>query len=130
MESIETKAAIASSVKMEEVSRSLMHHGAARTASSSPPSQEDTTTTTTTTYCHSCGVLPENDVYEENCINLSLLDPTRYGWMARGGIANVTTPHEVRSFHDDAIRRRKVFIVFSRSEIIVFSSIVLLRACV
>ena len=39
--------------------------------------------------------LPENDVYEENCINLSLLDPARYGWMAMGGIADVSTPHEV-----------------------------------
>ena len=40
--------------------------------------------------------LPENDIYEENCINLSLLDPARYGWMALGGIADVSTPHEVR----------------------------------
>lgn len=40
--------------------------------------------------------LPENDVYEENCINLSLLDPARYGWMAVGGVADLSTPHEVR----------------------------------
>jgi hypothetical protein len=40
--------------------------------------------------------LLENDIYEENCINLSLLDPARYGWVALGGIADVSTPHEVR----------------------------------
>ena len=44
--------------------------------------------------CHN--LRPANDIYEENCINLSLLDPARYGWMALGGIADVSTPHEVR----------------------------------
>jgi hypothetical protein len=40
--------------------------------------------------------LPENDIYEENYTNLSLLDPARYGWMAIGGVADLLTPHEVR----------------------------------
>jgi hypothetical protein len=44
-------------------------------------------------------VLPENDIYEESQINLSLLDPSRYGWMAIGGIADLSTPHEVCSLY-------------------------------
>jgi hypothetical protein len=39
---------------------------------------------------------PKYDIYEENCINLSLLDPARFGWTAGGGIADLSTPHEVR----------------------------------
>ena len=53
------------------------------------------TTTQLNTDIHSHR-LPENDIYEENCINVSLLDPTRYGWMAMGGVADLSTPHEVR----------------------------------
>lgn len=37
------------------------------------------------------------DSFVENSINLSLLDPSRWGWTAAGGIADVLTPHEVSS---------------------------------
>ena len=42
-------------------------------------------------------------VYEENRINLSLLDPSRFGWTALGGIADLLTPHEVRWFFHDLL---------------------------
>ena len=54
--------------------------------------------------------LPENDIYEENCINLSLLDPARYGWMALGGIADVSTPYEVRCCRDEFARIHHEFV--------------------
>jgi hypothetical protein len=38
--------------------------------------------------------------YEENLLNLSLLDPSRFGWTAGGGIADLSTPHEVCSLKD------------------------------
>jgi hypothetical protein len=41
-----------------------------------------------------------NDIYEENCTNLSLLYPSRYGWTACGGITDLSTPHEVRVLLD------------------------------
>ena len=34
--------------------------------------------------------------YPESMMNLSLLDPPRWGWTAIGGVADVLTPHEVR----------------------------------
>ena len=39
--------------------------------------------------------------YPETRMNLSLLDPPRWGWTAVGGVADVLTPHEVRYFHED-----------------------------
>ncbi|KAL3910855.1 MAG: hypothetical protein SGARI_001925, partial [Bacillariaceae sp.] len=32
--------------------------------------------------------------YPESMMNLSLLDPPRWGWTAIGGVADVLTPHE------------------------------------
>jgi len=33
----------------------------------------------------------------ENAINLTLLDPPRFGWTAAGGVADLLHPHEVSS---------------------------------
>ena len=33
----------------------------------------------------------------ESAINLTVLDPPRFGWTAAGGVAEVLTPHEVSS---------------------------------
>lgn len=35
------------------------------------------------------------DIFCENSINLTLLDPPRYGWTAAGGVSDLLTPHEV-----------------------------------
>jgi hypothetical protein len=35
--------------------------------------------------------------YPENSMNWSLLMPSKFGWTAVGGIANLSTPHEVRA---------------------------------
>ncbi len=40
--------------------------------------------------CHS-------NLVVESSINLSLLDPSRWGWSAVGGISDLLTPHEVSS---------------------------------
>lgn len=32
----------------------------------------------------------------ETSINLSLLDPARFGWTAAGAVADLLSPHEVR----------------------------------
>ena len=34
----------------------------------------------------------------EAMLNLALLDPPKWGWSAFGGITNVCTPHEVRTY--------------------------------
>jgi hypothetical protein len=33
----------------------------------------------------------------ESMINLTLLDPARWGWTAAGGVADLLSPHEVRT---------------------------------
>lgn len=43
------------------------------------------------------GKPPPSERYVESEINLSLLDPPRWGWTAGGGIVDVLTPHEVSS---------------------------------
>ena len=35
--------------------------------------------------------------YAESRLNLAILNPTRYGWTAGGGVAYVLPPHEVRN---------------------------------
>jgi hypothetical protein len=37
-----------------------------------------------------------NDVNSHSLLNLTLLDPPRWGWSAAGGIVDVATPHDVR----------------------------------
>ena len=39
---------------------------------------------------------PIPDVRTENMVNLTLLDPPRWGWTAAGGVADLLSPHEVR----------------------------------
>jgi hypothetical protein len=34
--------------------------------------------------------------YPENSVNWSLLMPSKFGWTAAGGIANLSTPYDVR----------------------------------
>jgi hypothetical protein len=38
----------------------------------------------------------EDGFYAEAMLNLTLLDPPRFGWTALGGVADVLPPHEVR----------------------------------
>jgi hypothetical protein len=41
----------------------------------------------------------ERDTIEnsaESMVNLTLLDPSRWGWTAGGGVADLLPPHEVR----------------------------------
>jgi hypothetical protein len=37
------------------------------------------------------------DTLAESMINLTLLDPARWGWTAAGGVADLLPPHEVRA---------------------------------
>jgi hypothetical protein len=37
------------------------------------------------------------DTLPESMINLTLLDPARWGWTAAGGVADLLPPHEVRA---------------------------------
>jgi hypothetical protein len=43
-----------------------------------------------------CTVDKTCDRYVENSINLSLLDPPRFGWTVAGGVGDVLPPHQVR----------------------------------
>lgn len=37
-----------------------------------------------------------NEKYAESIMNLTLLDPPKWGWTAAGGVADLLPPHEVR----------------------------------
>jgi hypothetical protein len=51
-----------------------------------------------------CTVDKSCDRYVENSINLSLLDPPRFGWTVAGGVGDVLPPHQVRIFADRFVR--------------------------
>jgi hypothetical protein len=39
--------------------------------------------------------IQQHESFVENSINLSLLDPARWGWPAVGDVVDLLTPHEV-----------------------------------
>lgn len=39
----------------------------------------------------------DNDRVVENSINQSLLDPSKFGWAALGGVGEMLPPHQVRN---------------------------------
>ena len=67
---------------------SLEPHSTCRSLPPQPPSQQEDDNDEDNDY--------DNDAYAETVMNMTLYDPSRWGWTALGGIADVLSPHEVR----------------------------------